>query len=555
MRRRGPKPVRPRPGTSPQGFEASATRRPPLRRASLRAALADEQPFRRERPSNGYLTGFLIPSGTPPERQADADEDDDMGSEVPEPGGLSEESNEERKAAKKGFFPSSLGLSFLVPEAARSLAVAVCWGDYEPREVDGSEGKSTRVWQRLPRELTVPVPLEDAGEPVVHDVPESGGLQLHTVVRPLATHGLAEHLPSGTRSVSVFLVNHRSPIASEAGEPDLAYAFQPELEIRCELPFVARPNLRGARASEWDEQVADLHYAHAPAYATGHGVSAEWETVDGACHLLRTTWISTAEVEAEALAPFSDTEVLEAIRRAKRGGAEERPVEQIELEALLAAPEGFGDDVPVDPNFHARRLPDHTWRRSELSEPVESVIQLHRLREVLAPIGFTRFEAVMPDINGEYETDVERAGYCAGSISGTRTPRKRASVALEGELQGRRRLCAPAPVRRQPLRGVPRHAHPSRAPRSRGPHPRAARSPARLVPARCGVVARLLIPAAYGSPTSRKASPCATRSSRLTVSQRLASSAAFCTVSCGSIRSSSSTSTLASSSRPASARW
>jgi hypothetical protein len=37
------------------------------------------------------------------------------------------------------------------------------------------------------------------------------------------------------------------------------------------------------------------------------------------------------------------------------------------------------------------------------------VIQLHRLREVLALVGFTRFEAVMPDINGEYETDVERA--------------------------------------------------------------------------------------------------------------------------------------------------
>ena len=37
------------------------------------------------------------------------------------------------------------------------------------------------------------------------------------------------------------------------------------------------------------------------------------------------------------------------------------------------------------------------------------MIQLHRLREVLALIGFTRFEAVTPDIQGEYETDVVRA--------------------------------------------------------------------------------------------------------------------------------------------------
>jgi hypothetical protein len=38
-------------------------------------------------------------------------------------------------------------------------------------------------------------------------------------------------------------------------------------------------------------------------------------------------------------------------------------VKQVELQALLPAPEGFGHDVPVDPNFHARRLPDRAWRR------------------------------------------------------------------------------------------------------------------------------------------------------------------------------------------------
>jgi hypothetical protein len=111
----------------------------------------------------------------------------------------------------------------------------------------------------------------------------------------------------------------------------------------------------------------------------------------------------------EKLAPYSDDEVLGAIRAAKGGKVEEKPVKQVELDALLAAPEGFGDDVPVDQNFHARRLPDHAWRHTKRSDGVESVIQLHRLREVLALVGFTRFEAVTPDINGEYETDVERA--------------------------------------------------------------------------------------------------------------------------------------------------
>src|SRR2546428_2249093 len=112
---------------------------------------------------------------------------------------------------------------------------------------------------------------------------------------------------------------------------------------------------------------------------------------------------------SEKLAPFADEEVLAAIREAKSGKTGERPVKRVELEALLAAPEGFGDDVPVDPNFHARRLPDRAWRHSRRSDSIAAVIQLHRLREVLALVGFTRFEAVTPDIDGEYETDVERA--------------------------------------------------------------------------------------------------------------------------------------------------
>lgn len=111
----------------------------------------------------------------------------------------------------------------------------------------------------------------------------------------------------------------------------------------------------------------------------------------------------------EGLAPFADDEVLRAIDAVKGGKAEEKSVKQIELEALLGAQEGFGDDVPIDPDFHARRLPDGAWRFSKRSDGIEAVIQVHRLREVLALVGFTRFEAVTPDINGEYETDVERA--------------------------------------------------------------------------------------------------------------------------------------------------
>jgi hypothetical protein len=65
-------------------------------------SLSNERLPDRMRPSNWYLTGFLVPSGMSPEKKGDADEDDDL-EVVPEFAGLGEESNEERKAAKKVF--------------------------------------------------------------------------------------------------------------------------------------------------------------------------------------------------------------------------------------------------------------------------------------------------------------------------------------------------------------------------------------------------------------------------------------------------------------------
>ncbi len=114
----------------------------------------------------------------------------------------------------------------------------------------------------------------------------------------------------------------------------------------------------------------------------------------------------------QALAAFGDEEVFAAIERRKGGGAERSP-KLDELEAFLAAPEGFGEDVPIDPDFHARRLPERVWRRDgapgELLREVEAVVQLHRLREVSALVGFTRLDPVLPDVDGRYASDAEPA--------------------------------------------------------------------------------------------------------------------------------------------------
>lgn len=258
--------------------------------------LAEERLPGWQRPSNWYLTGFLIPAAAPLKDRADADEDEDFDL-VPDKAATAEESDEDRKAAKKSYFPASMGLSFLVRRQASGVVVTVRWGDYQPSKVPDEDGKEQSVWQRVPRETRVEVALAGSRDPTRHPVPGSGGLELDVLERNIPPERLRGRISEGTRSVAVFLVNRRKPVAPEAGEPDLAYVFQPEIEVSCDVPFEPQPGVRGAAEPDWDEQVADLHYADRPEYATGHAVSAEWEVVDGACRRLWTSWIPTGEVE------------------------------------------------------------------------------------------------------------------------------------------------------------------------------------------------------------------------------------------------------------------
>ena len=140
-------------------------------------------------------------------------------------------------------------------------------------------------------------------------------------------------------------------------------------------------------------------------------VQEHWEDfriVQGAEHL---QFLRRKPEIAQAIQGYEDEEVLSAIGRANNDINKGPPVKQAELETMLRVPEGYGTEVPIDPTFHARRLPEHAWSPpgSKIGESIKSVIQLHRLREVLALFGFTRLEAEVPDIHGEYKSDVSRA--------------------------------------------------------------------------------------------------------------------------------------------------
>ena len=76
--------------------------------------------------------------------------------------------------------------------------------------------------------------------------------------------------------------------------------------------------------------MADLHYADTPEYATGHGVSADWEVVERACRMLRTAWIPAADVEETETAPVPGADLsmdkLGALADGQTAGLALRPL-------------------------------------------------------------------------------------------------------------------------------------------------------------------------------------------------------------------------------------
>lgn len=109
-----------------------------------------------------------------------------------------------------------------------------------------------------------------------------------------------------------------------------------------------------------------------------------------------------------ALADFTDAAVWKEIER-RRGGAVSGGVgiREAEITTLLDQPDAVSGDIP-EGDFFARTIAVPSAEPA-LTAKISRVVKVHRLREVVAQVGFTRFEAAVPDVNGELALDVERA--------------------------------------------------------------------------------------------------------------------------------------------------
>lgn len=277
-------------------------------------------------PSKWYLTGFLVPYDAPIEQRTDDTGDEEV-DEITRVGSGDDEKVPEKTSARKAFFPSSMGLSILVSQYTTELQVTVCWGDYTPlaaedkKEEEEQKNQSrlkTGSWQRSPRHAELTVLLHPGETPNELEIPHSGGLKLVVSVRPVSSKEL---VPTDTRSVSIFLVNHRRLASDE--ERDAAYTFQTKLIVCTTEPLVPRPDLRGGNGEDWDESVADLQYRDDYEFAVGHNVSAIALTESsGICQKVWTAWMPTADVEKVVPTQIDHVELsMEALAAAPSAAA------------------------------------------------------------------------------------------------------------------------------------------------------------------------------------------------------------------------------------------
>lgn len=137
-------------------------------------------------------------------------------------------------------------------------------------------------------------------------------------------------------------------------------------------------------------------------------VDAAWENLEAVESIEDLTYERKKAKVRAALEGISDNEVLAEIQARRDANVGDlKKVKQAELETLVASRQEIGEDKP-DGNFFARTLPKEKWDAPWMSG-IERVVLVHRLREVVAQVGFTRFEAASPDTDGELEMGVRRA--------------------------------------------------------------------------------------------------------------------------------------------------
>lgn len=135
-------------------------------------------------------------------------------------------------------------------------------------------------------------------------------------------------------------------------------------------------------------------------------VRSVWDVLRVATPETLATFRQIPKVQA-AIGDYEEADVLATVRAIQRGVQPRREkLRTSEFRQLIGSPPEAPGDLPTPEDvFFARRVDPPQG----LPSGVASLVLIPKLREVRAQIGFTRLEAVTPDLQGEFDLGVESA--------------------------------------------------------------------------------------------------------------------------------------------------
>ncbi|MCB1100502.1 MAG: DUF1998 domain-containing protein [Verrucomicrobiae bacterium] len=112
----------------------------------------------------------------------------------------------------------------------------------------------------------------------------------------------------------------------------------------------------------------------------------------------------------KSLGDHSDQEVFDALTKMRNHSTDQAvSTKTLEFAALTGPTSNLADDQ-VEGDFLIRHLDDELWKSDPLlSSCLEKVVLVDRLREVVAQVGFTRFESRGTNLDGELDLDLQPA--------------------------------------------------------------------------------------------------------------------------------------------------
>jgi hypothetical protein len=274
-----------------------------------------------------YLVGMLAPKSSEVaggELDELATSEGDDGEEgVPESG----------VPAGSTYFPSSMGLSFVVDSEAKEIVVEAEWGQYLRMKSDIQKNKSgseANVWIRKP--VTAPaIALQLKDGNIV-------SRSLHPAYPLVLLQGRMRSTPNGW-VVTLFMVNQQEERKRQGEPKDEVWVFQPKLRVhgnKNQPIFVQRKNVKEDNSkldplTREEFETLEMLYRHQREYAVGHGISVHAtlpESLAERAIQVETEWVPIFDVPQQTPRSAADDANLTGLILDMRALAE-LPIEEL----------------------------------------------------------------------------------------------------------------------------------------------------------------------------------------------------------------------------------